>query len=64
MPAVPAFTIFNERDPVFIWSLAHVNVAPLVPASAVHNDGLPLSNPLAEPRRFVELSGDTEKSSQ
>jgi hypothetical protein len=43
---VAGFTIFNECGlPPYAWSVAHVNVAPLAPGSAVNNDGFPLSKP-------------------
>jgi hypothetical protein len=55
--------IFNDRGGVFDWSVAHVNVAPLAPGSAVHNDGFPLSKELTEATRLVSLSAESSKSS-
>jgi hypothetical protein len=52
IPPVVDFTIFNDRGGLFAASVAQLNVAPLVPGSASHNDGFPLSK-LPFGSRFV-----------
>jgi hypothetical protein len=61
---VAGFTIFNECGlPPYVWSVAHVNVAPLVPGSGVNNDGFPLSKPATLETMFVLFSAASSKSS-